>query len=279
MVEDTPDDLVFELHARPSGRTTPTATASWARARRSSARVGGAPPVHRAPTAGANLVVAAAGAWSTKRWWSGGAALRKRWEWGQRLLRRAGGGRRRWRREHRIRAARSADPHGAGHAHRSRTVRSASLRADPAVDGAGRRHELAAVPAGARGAGSCLRGLFLPVLLPHRRLLGVYVGTRPEWADRAVDVIREELRAGGPGGAAGRGAGGREGAGEGADGAGAGVEWAAGSTGWRSRSCTRSRTARVDELLARIDAITMDHTAEVAAPWLDPERWLTVRLG
>jgi predicted Zn-dependent peptidase len=35
----------------------------------------------------------------------------------------------------------------------------------------------------------------------------------------------------------------------------------------------------VDDMLSRIDAITIDETAEVAAEWLDPEAWVTVRLG
>ena len=35
----------------------------------------------------------------------------------------------------------------------------------------------------------------------------------------------------------------------------------------------------LDELVARVDAVTIDETAEVAAEFMDPERWLTVRLG
>jgi predicted Zn-dependent peptidase len=35
----------------------------------------------------------------------------------------------------------------------------------------------------------------------------------------------------------------------------------------------------LDELVARVDAVTAEETAEVAAEFLDPEGWLKVRLG
>jgi predicted Zn-dependent peptidase len=109
-------------------------------------------------------------------------------------------------------------------------------------------------------------------------VLGVYVGTRPEWADRSVEVIRDELRR-----VAVEGLPAEE------------LEDAKGqlkgqlvlgleSTGGRvQRLATQELHGEphlsVDELLARIDAITTEQTATVAAEWLDPERWLTVRLG
>jgi predicted Zn-dependent peptidase len=108
--------------------------------------------------------------------------------------------------------------------------------------------------------------------------LGVYVGTRPEWADRAVEVIREEL-----GGMAGEGLLPEE------------LEDAKGQMKGQAVLALESPGGRldrlagqelrgephrtVDEVLSRIDAITIEQTAEVAAEWLDPERWLTVRLG
>lgn len=108
--------------------------------------------------------------------------------------------------------------------------------------------------------------------------LGVYVGTRPEWADRAVEVIRAEL---------GRVA--REGLRpdelEDAKGQVKGqMVLSLESAGGRlhrlaSQELHEEPHQTLDELLARIDGITTDDAAEVAAQWLDPERWLTVRLG
>jgi predicted Zn-dependent peptidase len=108
--------------------------------------------------------------------------------------------------------------------------------------------------------------------------LGVYVGTRPEWADRAVAVIREEL---------GRVA--KEGllAEELEDAKGQvkgqmvlGLE---SPTGRVHRLALQELTGEphrtVDELLVRIDGITGSETAEVAGEWLDPDGWLTLRLG
>ncbi|HUG41444.1 MAG TPA: pitrilysin family protein [Longimicrobiales bacterium] len=108
--------------------------------------------------------------------------------------------------------------------------------------------------------------------------LGVYVGTRPEWADRAVAVIREEL-----GRVAAEGLPAEE------------LEDAKGQVkgqmvlGLESPGGRLYRLALqelygepyrgVDELTARIDAVTMDEIGEVAGEFLDPERWLTVRLG
>jgi predicted Zn-dependent peptidase len=108
--------------------------------------------------------------------------------------------------------------------------------------------------------------------------IGVYVGTRPEWADRAVDVIRDELRQ-----VAAEGLRTSE------------LEDAKGQVkgqlvlGLESPGGRLYRLAlqelhgephrTVDEMLSWIDSVTIDQTAEVAAEWLDPERWLTVRLG
>ncbi|MGK7313068.1 MAG: M16 family metallopeptidase [Candidatus Longimicrobiales bacterium M2_2A_002] len=107
---------------------------------------------------------------------------------------------------------------------------------------------------------------------------GVYVGTRPEWADRAVDVIRDELAA------------------VAADGlTAAELDDAKGQVKGQMVLDLESpggRVARlalqelydeprrtVGELIERIGAVTLDDIAEVAAEYMDPERWLTVRLG
>ena len=108
--------------------------------------------------------------------------------------------------------------------------------------------------------------------------LGVYVGTRPEWADRAVSVIREELAR-----VAREGLPTEE------------LEDAKGQVkgqmvlGLESPGGRLHRLAlqelygephrSVDELTAAIDAVDMDEIREVAGEFLDPERWLTVRLG
>lgn len=109
-------------------------------------------------------------------------------------------------------------------------------------------------------------------------MMGVYVGTRPEWADRALEVIREELRR-----VAVEGLTPTE------------LEDAKSQLrgqmvlGLESQSGRMYRLAlqelydeprrSLDELVARVDAVTMDETIEVAAEFMDPERWLTVRLG
>ena len=108
--------------------------------------------------------------------------------------------------------------------------------------------------------------------------LGVYVGTRPEWADRAVDVIRDELS---------RVA--REGLTptelDDAKGQVKGqlvldLESAGGRVARLAIQELYDEPRRtVTELIERIDAVTHNDIAEVAAEYMDPERWLTVRLG
>jgi predicted Zn-dependent peptidase len=108
--------------------------------------------------------------------------------------------------------------------------------------------------------------------------LGVYVGTRPEWADRAVAVIRDELRRVAEEGLL---------ASELEDAKGhlkghmvLGMESAGGRLHRLALQELHGEPHwTVDELLSRIDRITAEDTAEVAAQWLDPERWLAVRLG
>lgn len=107
---------------------------------------------------------------------------------------------------------------------------------------------------------------------------GVYVGTRPEQADRAVAVIREELTSVASSGLT---------TDELADAKGQvkgqmvlGLESPGGRLYRLALQELYGEPYRtVDELTARIDAVSMDEIGEVAAEFLDPERWLTVRLG
>ena len=109
-------------------------------------------------------------------------------------------------------------------------------------------------------------------------LVGVYVGTRPEWADRAVDVIREELRR-----VADEGLPSDVLADAKAQVKGQMVLGLESPGGRLHRLALQELNGEpqqtVDELMARVDAVTARETAEVAAEWLDPEQWLTVRLG
>ena len=107
---------------------------------------------------------------------------------------------------------------------------------------------------------------------------GVYVGTRHEWADRATDVIREEM------------------ARLAADGIRRDeLDDAKGQVKGQMVLAMESMGARVhrlagyelygepflsvDELMARVDAVTMEDAAAVAAECFDPERQVVVRLG
>jgi len=108
--------------------------------------------------------------------------------------------------------------------------------------------------------------------------VGVYVGTRPEWADRAVEVVREELRK-----VAREGLTAQE------------LDDAKGQVKGQLMLSLESSGARLhrlagfalydepfltlDELIARVEAVTLDQVAEVAAEFLDPERQVVLRLG
>ncbi|MEJ2504494.1 MAG: insulinase family protein, partial [Gemmatimonadota bacterium] len=108
--------------------------------------------------------------------------------------------------------------------------------------------------------------------------VGVYVGTRPEWADHAEQVIAEELRRVAAEGLT---------ATELADAKGQmkgqmvlGLESPGGRVYRLALQELYNEPRRsIDDLMARVDAVTRDESAEVAAEFLDPERWLTVRLG
>jgi len=108
--------------------------------------------------------------------------------------------------------------------------------------------------------------------------VGVYVGTRPEWADRAVDVVRGELAK-----VAREGLTAQE------------LDDAKGQVKGQLMLSLESSGARLhrlagfalydepfltlDELIARVEAVTLDQVAEVAAEFLDPERQVVLRLG
>ena len=108
--------------------------------------------------------------------------------------------------------------------------------------------------------------------------VGVYVGTRPEWADRAVEVVREELAK-----VAREGLTAQE------------LEDAKGQVKGQLMLSLESSGARLhrlagfalydepfltlDELIARVEAVTLEQVAEVAAEFLDPERQVVLRLG
>lgn len=109
-------------------------------------------------------------------------------------------------------------------------------------------------------------------------VIGVYLGTRPEWADRATAVVREELRR------------------VAADGlAGDELEDAKGQLKGQLVLSLESSGARLqrlagfvlfdrpfltlDELMARIDGVSADEIAAVAAEYLDPARHVVARLG
>jgi predicted Zn-dependent peptidase len=108
--------------------------------------------------------------------------------------------------------------------------------------------------------------------------MGVYVGTRPEWADRAVEVIREELERVARDGLLPEELEDAKGQMKGQ--AVLALESPGGRLDRLAGQELRGEPHRsVDEVLSRIDAITIEQTGEVAAKWLDPEHWLMVRLG
>lgn len=107
---------------------------------------------------------------------------------------------------------------------------------------------------------------------------GVYVGTRPEWADRATSVVREEMAR-----LARDGLTAEE------------LEDAKGQVKGQLVLSLESSSARLQrlasaalygepirtlqQLLARIDAVSLDDVAELAALYFDPDQQVVVRLG
>ncbi|HUH12017.1 MAG TPA: pitrilysin family protein [Longimicrobiales bacterium] len=109
-------------------------------------------------------------------------------------------------------------------------------------------------------------------------LCGVYVGTRHEWAERAVDVVREEYRR-----LAAHGLTAEELADAKSQLKGS-LVLSLESTGARLHRLAgyalyEEPYLTLDELTARVDAVSGDEVAEVAAGFLDPARQTLVRLG
>jgi predicted Zn-dependent peptidase len=107
---------------------------------------------------------------------------------------------------------------------------------------------------------------------------GVYVGTRPEWAARAEDVIRAELRRLAEGGVSAEELDDVRGQVKGQlvlslESSGARLQRLAGLALYQEPFLT------MDEITARIDAITLDDLAAIAAEYFDPDRQLLLRLG
>jgi predicted Zn-dependent peptidase len=107
---------------------------------------------------------------------------------------------------------------------------------------------------------------------------GVYVGTRPEWAARAEEVIRAELRLLASGGLSAEELADIRGQVKGQivlslESSGARLQRLAGLALYEEPYLT------LDELTARIDAITLDDLAALAAEFFDPDRQLVLRLG
>jgi predicted Zn-dependent peptidase len=109
-------------------------------------------------------------------------------------------------------------------------------------------------------------------------VVGVYVGTRPEWADRAVDVVRSEYRKLSEGGLTG------EELEEVKNQVKGQVMLSLESTGSRlsrlvSFALYEEPLLTLDELLARIEAVTLEQVAEAADRFFDPDGQVLVRLG
>lgn len=107
---------------------------------------------------------------------------------------------------------------------------------------------------------------------------GVYVGTRPEWASRAEEVIRAEMRQLAAEGLSAEELADIRGQVKGQlilslESSGARLQRLAGLALYDEPFLT------LDELTARIDAITLEELAALAADYFDPDRQLLLRLG
>ena len=217
-VEDTPDDLVFELHAADAlARSTPTATRSSARPTPSAAlSADDLRCLHQTGYYRGNCVVAAAGNVEPRPAADGARA--------RGLVRghRAGAGPRgRWRPRRRVRGAERREERDTAQTHIVFGTDTFPLR-DP------RRFALA-ILTNVFGGGMSSR-LFQRVreelglayaIFAYKHFyqsagqLGVYVGTQPGTADQAVEAIRGGVRPAGARGAARRRAGRRQAAAQG----------------------------------------------------------------
>lgn len=109
-------------------------------------------------------------------------------------------------------------------------------------------------------------------------IAGVYVGTRPEWADRAVAVIREEARKLAASGLTADELADMKGQVKGQivlslEGSGSRLHRLAGTALYDEPFLS------VDEMMQRVDAVTRDDVAALAAEYFDPDNQVVVRLG
>src|SRR5690606_15711997 len=105
-----------------------------------------------------------------------------------------------------------------------------------------------------------------------------YVGTRPEWADRAVEVVRGELSRVAREGLTAQELADAKGQVKGQlvlslESSGARLHRLAGFALYEEPFLT------LDDLIARVEAVTLDDVAELAAEFLVPERQVVLRLG
>jgi predicted Zn-dependent peptidase len=107
---------------------------------------------------------------------------------------------------------------------------------------------------------------------------GVYVGTRPEWADKAADVIREEFRKICAFGISDEELSDMKGQVKGQivlslEGPGSRLHRLAGTALYDEPYLS------IDEMIRRVDAVTLDDIAALAAEYFNPDNQVTVRLG
>src|SRR5690606_5192650 len=115
----------------------------------------------------------------------------------------------------------------------------------------------------------------LPDALP---ICSIYVGTRPEWADRAMDVIREEMALLARDGLSAEELDDAKGQVRGQ------VVLSLESSGGRLSRLAGTELygepfRSVEEVLALVDAVTQDDVAALAAAYYDPDRQVVLRLG
>jgi predicted Zn-dependent peptidase len=107
---------------------------------------------------------------------------------------------------------------------------------------------------------------------------GVYVGTRPEWADKAADVIRDEFRKLSTHGITEEELSDMKGQVKGQivlslEGPGSRLQRLAGTALYDEPYLS------IDEMIRRVDAVTLDEIAALAAEYFNPDHQVTVRLG
>jgi predicted Zn-dependent peptidase len=112
----------------------------------------------------------------------------------------------------------------------------------------------------------------------HAGISGVYVGTRPEWADKAADVIRAEAASLAAGGLTADELDDMKGQVRGQivlslEGSGSRLHRLAGTALYDEPFLS------VDEMMRRVEAVTRDDVAALAAEYFDPDKQVVVRLG